>query len=275
MRESKDLEGARVAFIEQLELDRAIAKADPNNVTSLTDLAWSLNRLGDLDRDASKPNEAARYYEEALGIQRKLIAREPDSLVRMRALASIVSKLGSVRARTSDYTTALTLHQEELDLRRRLFQRAADDDNDALRDLSLALDRVGNVLRDMSDFRGALKYFEEELTIDRRFVARAPNNLTALDRPAMDAQQARRFRAAAPRRPGRRAEIYRGDDRGRSPPHRSGADEQGPASQAQGRPDEACQPAAGAERPGGGPRGLWRNPGRGPSAGSASRATTT
>ena len=98
----------------------------------------------------------------------------------MRALASIVSKLGSARSRVSDNATALALHQEELDLRRKLFARAADDDNDALRDLSLALDRVGNVLRDMSDFRGALKYFEEELTIDRRFVERAPNNLTAL-----------------------------------------------------------------------------------------------
>ena len=64
----------------------------------------------------------------------------------MRALASIVSKLGSVRARASDYAAALALHQEELDLRRKLFERAADDDNDALRDLSLALDRVGNVL---------------------------------------------------------------------------------------------------------------------------------
>ena len=180
LRESKDLVGARSAFNEQLELDRAIAIADPNNVTSLTDLAWSLNRIGDLDRDASKPNDAARYYEEALGIQRKLIARDRDNLVRMRALASIVSKLGTVRARTSDYTTALTLHQEELDLRRKLFQRAADDDNDVLRDLSLALDRVGNVLRDMSDYRGALKYFEEELTMDRRFAARAPNNPTAL-----------------------------------------------------------------------------------------------
>jgi tetratricopeptide (TPR) repeat protein len=180
LRENKDLDGARTAFNEQLEVDRAIAKADPNNVTSLTDLAWSLNRLGDLDRDASNPNEAARYYDEALGIQRKLIAREPDSLVRMRALASIVSKLGATRVRTSDYPNALALHQEELDLRRKLFQRASDDDNDALRDLSLALDRVGNVLRDMSDYRSALKYFEEELTVDRRFVARAPNNLTAL-----------------------------------------------------------------------------------------------
>ena len=75
---------------------------------------------------------------------------------------------------------ALALHEEELALRRRLFERASDTDNDALRDLSLALDRVGNVLRDMTDYRSALKYFEEELTVDRRFVARAPNNLTAL-----------------------------------------------------------------------------------------------
>ena len=67
MRENKDMAGARAAFNEQLELDRSIAKADPNNITSLTDLAWSLNRLGDLDRDTSKPNEAAKYYEEALG----------------------------------------------------------------------------------------------------------------------------------------------------------------------------------------------------------------
>jgi tetratricopeptide (TPR) repeat protein len=181
LRENADLAGARTAFNEQLELDRAIAKDDPDNITSLTDLAWSLNRLGDLDRDASRHNDAARYYEEALAIQRKLIAREPNSLVRMRALASIASKLGAVRARTSDYTNALALHQEELELRRKLFARATADDNDALRDLSLALDRVGNVLRDMSDLQGALKYFEEELTMDRRFVARAPNNLTALN----------------------------------------------------------------------------------------------
>jgi tetratricopeptide (TPR) repeat protein len=180
LRESNDLASARTAFNEQLEIDRAIAKDDPDNINSLTDLAWSLNRLGDLDRDASRHNDAARSYEEALAIQRKLIAREPNSLVRMRALASIASKLGAARARTSDYVNALALHEEELGLRRKLFARAANDDTDALRDLSLALDRVGNVLRDMSDLQGALKYFEEELTMDRRFAARAPNNLTAL-----------------------------------------------------------------------------------------------
>ncbi len=45
------------------------------NVTSLTDELEREGWLGDLDRDVSKPNEAAHYYEEALGIQRKLIAR--------------------------------------------------------------------------------------------------------------------------------------------------------------------------------------------------------
>ena len=85
----------------------------------------------------------------------------------MRALASIVSKLGSVRVphqRLHHGADAAPggAHAAPHDCYKR-----TPDDNDALRDLSLALDRVGNVLRDMSDVHGALKYFEEELTIDR------------------------------------------------------------------------------------------------------------
>lgn len=179
LRENRDLDGARKAFVEQLEIDRGVAREDAS-AQSFSDLAWSLNRIGDLDRDASKWSDAAAYYDEALGIQRKLIAREPDSQLRMRALALIASKLGQVRSNLKDYTQALALHQEELGLRRKLFQTASATDNDALRDLSLALDRVGNVLRDTNDLRGALKYYEEELSMDRSFAARMPENLTAL-----------------------------------------------------------------------------------------------
>jgi tetratricopeptide (TPR) repeat protein len=98
----------------------------------------------------------------------------------MRSLASTAGRLGLVRARNAEFDAALKLHEEELDLRRKLLARAAPEDTDPLRDLSLALDRVGNVLRDMGDPQGALKYFEEEVAMDRSFVARNSNNLTAL-----------------------------------------------------------------------------------------------
>src|SRR4029079_16565764 len=78
-----------------------------------------------------------------------------------------------------EHTVALTLHREELELRRRLYERAQND-NDALRDFSLANDRVGNVLRDLNQFQEALKYFEAELALDRSFAVRAPTNITAL-----------------------------------------------------------------------------------------------
>jgi tetratricopeptide (TPR) repeat protein len=178
LRENRDVDSARTAFTEQLEHDRAIAQASPSNA-ALADVAWSLNRLGDLDRDASNLNDAAKHYEESLGIYRKLVAREPDSPARMRSLASTAGRLGLVRARNTEFDAALKLHQEELDLRRKLFARAGED-TDPLRDLSLALDRVGNVLRDTGDLQGALKYFEEEVAMDRSFVARTRNDLTAL-----------------------------------------------------------------------------------------------
>jgi tetratricopeptide (TPR) repeat protein len=179
LRENRDVDGARKAFSEQLALDRAIARDFPSNA-SLADVGWSLNRLGDLDRDASNPNAAAKSYEESLGIYRKLLGREPNSLIRMRSLASTAGRLGMVHARNTQFADALKLHEEELGLRRKLFARASSGDTDSLRDLSLALDRVGNVMRDMGDLQGALKHFEEEVAMDRSFVARAPNNLTAL-----------------------------------------------------------------------------------------------
>ncbi len=137
-------------------------------MTSLTDLAWSSTGSATSTATARSPTSAAKYYEEALAIQRRLADREPDSVVRMRALASTVEQArngacphqrlrrGADAARGGARRSAASCSSAP-----------SDTDNDALRDLSLALDRVGNVLRDMSDYRGALKYFEEELAIDR------------------------------------------------------------------------------------------------------------
>ena len=97
----------------------------------------------------------------------------------------------------------------------------------------------------MSDYRSALKYFEEELTIDRRFVARAPNNLTALTDLQWTLNKLTDFvrqrlgdRAAARKY----IEEMIGIDRRlieREP------NKQGSTPPAQGRPDQARQPAPG------------------------------
>ncbi len=179
LRDSGDRNGARESFAEELKIDRGIA-ADERGTQSLTDLAWSLGRIGDIDFDDESWSNAAGNYEEAVGIQRELIAPDPESPVRMRALAAVVSKLGQARSRLKDDKAALALHQEELGLRTKLFDRAPPSDTEALRDLSRALDRVGNVLRDTNDHRGAFKYFEKELEMDRSFVQRLPQSLTAL-----------------------------------------------------------------------------------------------
>ena len=93
------IDGARTAFEEQLQIDRELEKQRAGNTDRLLDLAWSLNRIGDLDRDLKRYGEAAKTYNEALLIQQRLMARIPDNPTRMRALATILDKLADVKIR--------------------------------------------------------------------------------------------------------------------------------------------------------------------------------
>ena len=99
LRESGDLDGARAAFSEQLQIDRDLEKQQLGNTDRLIDLAWSLNRIGDPDRDLKRYEEAAKPYNEALLIQQRLMVRFPGNSTRMRALAAILDKLANVRVR--------------------------------------------------------------------------------------------------------------------------------------------------------------------------------
>ena len=74
---------------------------DPDNAGYQRDLSISYERLGDLDRAAGRPGDAARRYLSAVDIRRRLLQREPQRVdlaeelgVALRLLAETTAESG-------------------------------------------------------------------------------------------------------------------------------------------------------------------------------------
>jgi tetratricopeptide (TPR) repeat protein len=170
-----DLSHARTAAEESLAITRKLVAADSGNSGWQRDLSISIERVGDVRRDAGDRAGALAAYEEDLAIARKLAATDSDNAGWQRDVGVSLEKVGDVRRDAGDRAGALTAYEEALDIRRKL--AATDSDNAGWqRDVGVGLERVGDVRRDAGDRAGALAAYEEDLGIARKLAATDPGN---------------------------------------------------------------------------------------------------
>jgi tetratricopeptide (TPR) repeat protein len=175
-RQRAEREAARKAFDEELVLDRKLALRDPENTQWQRDLLWSLNRVGDLQREINEFAEALKTFDEAVQVATKLVARNSADADQMRSLASVWDKVGGVKDKLNDRAGTQKAYEELLDLRRQVAAR--DPENSTWqKDISTALDKLGEVMQRSGNMAGARRMFDEELAIDRRFALKDPENL--------------------------------------------------------------------------------------------------
>jgi tetratricopeptide (TPR) repeat protein len=185
------------------------------------ELADTLNRVGLLDRDQGRMEEARQEYAEALQIRRELAQKDPETY-----LSDVAQTLNSVGVLDRDQGQMEKARQEfveALQIRREL----AKENPETYRDgVALTLNNVGALDRDQGRMEEARKEFEEALKIYRElaqeepetyrsYVALTLNNLGLVDSDQGRIEEARQefaevvetYRELAQRNP----EAYRPD----------------------------------------------------------------
>ncbi len=176
LRDDGLFDGSRKYFEDALEIDRDLYQREPARWRE--NLALSLVRIGDLERQLGRQREALGPLEEALKLRRALTT-DTSAAGPLQTLASLLQKIGDSKRRLRDYPDAIRAHREELDIRRQLLAREPGNLS-ARRNVSSALDYLGNTLREGNDIDAARLAFNEQLEIDRGIAKTEPNNSTSL-----------------------------------------------------------------------------------------------
>jgi len=137
LRDMSDYRAARKYFEEELTIDRRFVARAPTNLTALSDLQWTLNKLSDFVRQRFGDRSAARQYiGEMIGIDRRLIDQEPRSQDRHRRLRDDLTKLASLLLEVSDpaaardaYGEAFVAVERWLEIARDNFMKTSNDAN--------------------------------------------------------------------------------------------------------------------------------------------------
>jgi tetratricopeptide (TPR) repeat protein len=137
LRDMTDYRSALKYFEEELTVDRRFAARAPNNLTALTDLQWTLNKLNDFVRQRFGDRAAARkYIEEMIGVDRRLIDQEPASKDRHRRLRDDLTKLATLLLEVSQpeaarnaYGDAFVAVERWLGIARDNFMKTSSDAN--------------------------------------------------------------------------------------------------------------------------------------------------
>jgi len=142
--EEGDLEAARVAYSERLEIRRrTVGDSDSRVAESLSELGGIWLALGDNDR-------VRPLYEEALAIRRQVLG--PDHPL----VATSLNDLGVLRESAGDLVSARALYEESLERRRAAF----GDHHEAV---AGSLNNLAHLLQSLGDLDGASLLFEEAL----------------------------------------------------------------------------------------------------------------
>jgi tetratricopeptide (TPR) repeat protein len=168
-------ESARRACGESLNISRRLTEQDRNQTEWQEDLAWSLNRLGDVLIAEGDRTGARSAYREAADTSRNLAERDPNHADWQRDMAWSLHKLGDVLRENGDLVGARETLMDALDISRRLAEREPNR-AEWQRAVAWNLTCLGDVLNADKDQKGARNAYQDALEISRRLVERDPNH---------------------------------------------------------------------------------------------------
>ncbi|MFN8818728.1 MAG: tetratricopeptide repeat protein [Holosporaceae bacterium] len=147
-------EEAKKAYMEALQLGRALAKTNPDAYNP--NLAGTLNGLGNLHLSMEKFEEAGEAYTEALQLYRALAKTDPDAY--NPDLAGTLTNLGTLHRAMERFEEAKKAYTEALQLDRALAKSNPDAYNP---NLAMTLNNLGVLHGDRGNFDEAFDEAEE------------------------------------------------------------------------------------------------------------------
>jgi len=170
---------AQTFALRQQQIARHRLQQYGDSPQALRDLSVTLDRVGDVRREAGDLSGAQEAYTESLEISRRLLQLYGDSPLALRDLSVSLDNVGDVRREAGDVSGAQGAYTESLEISRRLLQQYGDSPQ-ALRDLSVSLIRVGDVRREAGDLSGAQGAYAESLEIRHRLLQQYGDSPQAL-----------------------------------------------------------------------------------------------
>jgi tetratricopeptide (TPR) repeat protein len=128
-----------------------------------TEVAQTLNKLGNIDSDQSRVKEARQEFEEALEIRRELAQKEPETY--LPDVAQTLNYLGDLDRDTGRVKEARQEFEEALEIRRELAQKEPEtylpDIAQTLKNLGLLDSRQNRLIEARQASSSALKIYRE------------------------------------------------------------------------------------------------------------------
>lgn len=164
-----DLSGAFESHKKALAIREMVSDADPTNLRSRADLAYSYFSIGDMQAATSDLATALASYRKSLAIREELVAADPANRALNGNLADTYQRIGDI-LRSSDLQNlddtegALTSFNKMQAINEKL---AAEDPTNADLQHSLAVgyEKIGRILEAKNDLPGALDFYRKELAI--------------------------------------------------------------------------------------------------------------
>ena len=190
-----DFRIARKHYEKALRMYRKLS--EQNLEVYKSNLAITLNNLGNLLRDTNELQRARACYEEALQMCRKLSEQDPEE--NKPNMAMILNNLGNLLRDTNELQQARARYEEALQMYRKMSEQNPEIYKPYV---AITLNNLGNLFRDTNELQRACACYEEALQMCRKLSEQDPeankpnmamtlNNLGNLHRDINELQQAR------------------------------------------------------------------------------------
>lgn len=169
---------AMAGYSRAIEIQRALANAEPGNPTLRVDEAEMLIEVGSLYRSmGGRSSRAIAAWEEARGVLDEVVHSHLDSREAMLQLAKAGSRLGAIYTDSEQWDRARPLYLRSNEILKRLVEIDPAEPK-SLRDLAWSTYQIGNLLshprRKNPDFAEGKAHYDKALSLQRRLIAEHP-----------------------------------------------------------------------------------------------------
>ena len=162
-----ELEAARKAYAESLNLSRQLRKDLGDTLQALRDLSLTLNYIGDVAITLDDLEAAHSYFTESLSLTRQLSATTGEMPQTLRDLSQSLIRVGDVSNLLGELDVARGCYTESLELARNL-RETLGDTPETLRDLMISLSKLGDVSAALGKLEAARGVYTESLNLGRQ-----------------------------------------------------------------------------------------------------------
>lgn len=165
------------AYDAALAIAQNLATKEPENYVWMQDVAFVLNKVGDIYKIKGPADQAIKRYQAALAIDQKLASDHPDDASLQRDVATALTRVADVEGDSGDLANALLNYQSALAIRKALADKAPGDAG-IQSNLSVAYNRVADSFVKQQKYDDAAPLYDSALTIRKNLATSDPTNST-------------------------------------------------------------------------------------------------